>query len=429
MAQSSRISFEFSERIPLDTPLSDVDALQDVEIVPDIELTLEGHVYRIRGFLTFHATYEHSAPADIVPHVLDEQAIPKKKGTGKIYYRIPVDITLPPDRVDSDGIDFDIRDVRFELMTPTRLLLSLTIEMSGIVSESPYQPLVEQSEMLIETTRYWKHPYEQNGLASPFVYEEALEKRSAIASTVSTDSTQNAESSPAQPKETFLQEDIQEEAEDSMDHDEAQNENLDEVIEEGHDEAHDEEHDREMDHEPITSMDTDENERIEHEENDAEVRHKDEESTLSDDVRPSIITDESKQTVNDIHMVKSDPAYTDQITDHLDKNTSVEAIPSKRTRLVIGRDTHSEQEKETSHVVDVLDDQESSIIGRIFGLLEERHTSLVWHFVQEDETLEQIATRYGLSTEALRRANTLQSGDIRPGMRLKIPQRLPQMRS
>lgn len=429
MAQSSRISFEFSERIPLDTPLSDVDALQDVEIVPDIELTLEGHVYRIRGFLTFHATYEHSVSADIVPHVLDEQAIPKKKGTGKIYYRIPVDITLPPDRVDSDGIDFDIRDVRFELITPTRLLLSLTIEMSGIVSESPYQPLVEQSETLIETTRYWKHPYEQGSVDSPFVYEEALAKGNAIASTVSTDSTENPESSPVQLKETFLQEEIEEEAEDSMDHGQAQNENLDEAIDEGLGEDHDEADDQAMDHVPVTSIDTDENERIEHDANDAEVRHKDEESTQSDDVSLSIITDESKQTVNDIHMVKSDPAYDDQVTDHADKNTSVDALPSKKTRLVIGRDTHSEQEQEMSHVVDVLADQERSIIGRIFGLLEERHTSLVWHFVQEDETLEQIATRYGLSTEALRRANTLQSGDIRPGMRLKIPQRLPQMRS
>lgn len=463
MAQSSRISFEFSERIPLDTPLSNVDALQDVEIVPDIELTLEGHVYRIRGFLTFHATYEHSASAGIVPHVLDEQAIPKKKGTGKIYYRIPVDITLPPDRVDSNGIDFDIRDVRFELMTPTRLLLSLTIEMSGIISESSYQPLIEQSETLIETTRYWKHPYEQGGLDSPFVYEEALAKGKAMEPSASTHAKEDPEKSKVQSKETsaqeaFIPEEPQEAVEDDLDQDEVENANFDEEhadnladnLAEDFDEDFDDDVDGRLDQRPAldsadgrdkeldhvtdraqkASIDTDESERTDHDENDAEVRHEDEAPTQSGALRPSNRVDDTgaEENVSDIPAVKSDPAYAEHITDHLDENNAFEAIASKKARLVIGRDTHSDLEKEASYVTDVLADQESSIIRRIFGLLEERQTSLVWHFVQEDETIEQIATRYGLSTETLRRANTLQSGELRPGMRLKIPQRLPQMR-
>ncbi|PTQ57756.1 MAG: hypothetical protein BSOLF_0951 [Candidatus Carbobacillus altaicus] len=509
MAQSSRIAFEFTERIPLDTPLSHVDALQDVEIIPDIELALEGQVFRIRGFLTFHATYDDTYDLKTKPHVLDEQAAPRKKGAGKIFYRIPVDITLPPDRVDSEGIDFEIRDVRFELATPTRLLLSLTIEMSGITTEADYKPLFEQSEMLIDTTSYWKHPYEQRGMESPFLYEQAL--ANSKASQITDDSTahetkDDLKEKKSQPYEETIHTDseriMRDDTVGERVHVHGQSEegveyatDIDTGLYEERDGYH---KDKDKYHEETDGYyeDTDryhEDKDNYHGDTDGGVvekaetgqanygetkndvnttnihagremltkqllkeqaqkgeEKKAEETVKKGDTQKEIVTkiDKNKEETKKEEMayvsihetvqgftsedegmkknaahVDGDPVYTEHIQDSAGSSASPADRQPKKARFVIGSDDAVEEEAETIGTTTFLDDAQGSVIRRIFGFLEERHTALIWHFVQEDETIEDIASRYGLSAESIRRANTLQGGDIHPGMRLKIPQK------
>ncbi|KWX08895.1 hypothetical protein TR75_00070, partial [Hydrogenibacillus schlegelii] len=65
-------------------------------------------------------------------------------------------------------------------------------------------------------------------------------------------------------------------------------------------------------------------------------------------------------------------------------------------------------------------DSPGSLWTRLFGAKEGGRRPLIWHFVRELETLETIAERYGVAPEAIRAANRA-ANDLRPGMRLLIP--------
>jgi stage VI sporulation protein D len=142
----NKIRFELTERIPLAEKLADSSLIYNVELVPEVEMVSDQSSYRIRGFLNFSGEYESKRQEDLQnqPYLLEKSAYHNKRALKKIHYRIPVDITLPANRVDDDGIIMEITSLDYETQ-PNYLLVSAEIQLEGVLSEPAYPFQVEKN--------------------------------------------------------------------------------------------------------------------------------------------------------------------------------------------------------------------------------------------------------------------------------------------
>lgn len=142
----NKIRFELTERIPLAEKLADSSLIYNVELVPEVEMVSDQNSYRIRGFLNFTGEYEGKRQEDmqIQPYLLEKSAYHNKRALKKINYRIPVDITLPANRVDDEGIIMEITSLDYDTQ-PNYLLVTAEIQLEGVLSEPAYPSQVEKN--------------------------------------------------------------------------------------------------------------------------------------------------------------------------------------------------------------------------------------------------------------------------------------------
>ncbi|CCQ97443.1 hypothetical protein CULT_630027 [[Clostridium] ultunense Esp] len=169
MEKGNRITFELQERIPLEDNLQDSSQIVNVELLPEIEMVAVQNAYRIRGFLTFSGEYEIGEMSEgITPPYLPEKEVYHRRALRKIYYRIPVDISLPAYRVDENGVILQINSLDYELIASNRLLVTAEVELDGIKSgnekrEEIYPLLDHAGEPLVEKTSHWERGFNQKG--------------------------------------------------------------------------------------------------------------------------------------------------------------------------------------------------------------------------------------------------------------------------
>jgi stage VI sporulation protein D len=144
--ERNKIRFELTERIPLAEKLADSSLIYNVELVPEVEMVSDQNSYRIRGFLNFKGEYEGKRQEDmqIQPYLLEKSAYHNKRALKKINYRIPVDITLPANRVNDEGIIMEITSLDYDTH-PNYLLVTAEIQLEGVLSEPAYPSQVEKN--------------------------------------------------------------------------------------------------------------------------------------------------------------------------------------------------------------------------------------------------------------------------------------------
>lgn len=178
MEKGNKITFELQERIPLEEGLSDSGQILNVELIPEIEMVAVQNAYRIRGFLIFTGEYEAAERIDGVnpPYLVEKEAYHNKRALRKIYYRIPVDISLPAEKVDENGVILQINSLDYELINPNRLLLTAAIELDGVKNVTEVLHMREDTiEPVVEQTTYWdreKWRKEGKRVADPALDEE-----------------------------------------------------------------------------------------------------------------------------------------------------------------------------------------------------------------------------------------------------------------
>lgn len=136
MNRDDRVTFELMERIPLEELSSDIAVIRNVEVTPEIEMIAEYSSYRIRGALIFTGEYEARKEDEAnLPHILDRSAYYNKRLVKQINHRIPVDISLPADRIDDNGVIMQITSLDYDLAEPNHLVVTTELELQGVLKE------------------------------------------------------------------------------------------------------------------------------------------------------------------------------------------------------------------------------------------------------------------------------------------------------
>ncbi|RKQ89127.1 hypothetical protein [Brockia lithotrophica] len=159
MPDRGRLSFELVERIALDEPLESEAQILGAELVPDVRIEEDERHVRIVGSLRFTAEYRTSSrdPEDAGgPCGAGSGTGESPPSTRHLVYRIPLDISVPRERVTGEGLLLEIRSLEVELLGRERLLLSTVLELGGIASspEGEVVPVVDTGYSF-ETTGFW----------------------------------------------------------------------------------------------------------------------------------------------------------------------------------------------------------------------------------------------------------------------------------
>jgi len=159
MSDRGRLSFELVERIALDEPLENEAQILGAELVPDVRIEEDERHVRIVGSLRFTAEYRTS-PRDSEDvgglSVAEGGSEDTPPPTRHLVYHIPLDISVPRERVTREGLLLEIRSLEVELLGPERLLLSTVLELDGIASspEGEVVPVVDTGYSF-ESTGFW----------------------------------------------------------------------------------------------------------------------------------------------------------------------------------------------------------------------------------------------------------------------------------
>jgi len=159
MSDRGRLSFELVERIALDEPLESEAQILGAELVPDVRIEEDERNVRIVGSLRFTAEYRTSSRDPEVaggPSGTGSGTGESPPSTRHLVYRIPLDISVPRERVTGEGLLLEIRSLEVELLGRERLLLSTVLELGGIASSSEggVVPVVDTG-YFFESTGFW----------------------------------------------------------------------------------------------------------------------------------------------------------------------------------------------------------------------------------------------------------------------------------
>ncbi|MBE3550449.1 MAG: hypothetical protein BLITH_1067 [Brockia lithotrophica] len=159
MSDRERLSFELVERIALDEPLENEAQILGAELVPDVRIEEDERHVRIVGSLRFTAEYRTSPRAPQGAGELSAEEAVKEGApspTRHLVYRIPLDISVPRERVSGEGLLLEIRSLEVELLGREKLLLSTVLELGGIATspEGEVIPVVDTG-YAFEATGFW----------------------------------------------------------------------------------------------------------------------------------------------------------------------------------------------------------------------------------------------------------------------------------
>ncbi|MBO8172528.1 MAG: LysM peptidoglycan-binding domain-containing protein [Bacillaceae bacterium] len=149
----SSLRFELQETVFLDQDRPGIDQIEEIQLVPEIEvLEREGEV-RIAGYLALFGQYKgkseslsedeeekqgdsESSSVKIPPFQVEQSAFSPWRKKGEIYHHIPVNIILPEDRIANlDDVFAVVDSFDYEIESPRHLLISAELVITGIVTE------------------------------------------------------------------------------------------------------------------------------------------------------------------------------------------------------------------------------------------------------------------------------------------------------
>lgn len=361
-----RLTFELKERIPLEERSEDISTIRNVEVIPEIEMVAEYASYRIRGFLIFTGEYETKRVDDVnQPYLLDKSVHYNKKQVRTIHYRIPVDISIPADRVDEEGIVMEITSLDYELVEPYHLLVITSVDLIGLRNEVGMVNEVEKNAHWDRVDQYeyqavdLDEEKEEKGQAFDFADEEEEQRTELLIEAYPVSEREDHPSSPLGEAE------------------------------EPHDLT------EEQDDRPELEV-----------ENEAEALEKREEE--NEELADAELSQEDEETF----------AYVEEEREP-EVKVSISQKPASRSQEIedfSSPDAHSEHG-------DSVQNNSARFLSQFLKNKEESKTQIKICLVQPGESLEEIANRYSVSQDEILSFNRLSYGSNIGGKVLKIPVR------
>ncbi len=391
MNREDRVTFELMERIPLEELSSEIAVIRNVEVTPEIEMIAEYSSYRIRGALIFTGEYEARKPDESsYPHLLDRSAYYNKRMVKQINHRIPVDISLPADRIDDNGVILEITSLDYDLAEPNHLIVTTELELQGVLNEE------------VKKNAYWDQ-------ATQYDYADRDEDTSHQQQYDQfTDEFSEEEERPRE----FLFEahPIKEEQErDELIYSESETEDRKPNYENFHNPV---EQEVNVPQEAIVSEELESRPHTEEIEMEQQEEQQGQEIRIEEDVYKDKIDEEEVPIVRPIE--EREPEVKVTISN---KNRPHEPDPVKVTE----DRTETEQSKEEKEKV-----SRANTVGLLSKFLKNREdtmTQIQVCIVQPGETIAEIAQRYNLLEDEIREMNSLGYTSNLNGKVLKIPVR------
>lgn len=162
--QQPGLRFDIYERVHLPEEMSAIYELDEVELTPQIRVAVEGNQAVLKGCLLLVGAYSGQAEGE-----------PRKTKT--LEHRIPVEITLPINRVRSvDDIAVEIENFDIDLLSPRSLNVTGVLSLNGI-EMAPGRPDVWQDEeevMFVHEPTRLEEPAEVPDAAQPQQEQEQV---------------------------------------------------------------------------------------------------------------------------------------------------------------------------------------------------------------------------------------------------------------
>lgn len=149
MAESnhSQLRFDILEKVRLHPQQPGIRSLLDLDLYPDVEIEDQGTHLKIHGYLRLNGEYVGGDPLpDGEGGQGDIQERPSaSSGTEEIAYVIPVEITLPADRVDMDQVSSEVQTFDYKVLSPFELQIEAVLTIDGLLKETEKEedPAVE----------------------------------------------------------------------------------------------------------------------------------------------------------------------------------------------------------------------------------------------------------------------------------------------
>lgn len=452
----NQLRFDISEKVRLHPQQAGIGTLLELDLYPDVEIKDEGQHLRIQGYLRLNGTYltkqEDSAYDELVHTDTDVYGIQRQE----LAYVIPVEITLPAERVEMAQISTEVETFDYQVLSPFELNIEAILMIDGLLpdqqeewgsqeaekdpaydypvfSGSPAQSLsiyseeqpekkqtTEKKEQVVEHPEELATPVKPNHpiieemkdlkvIDHPTQVPGDVEKEDMVPKQLAQE--QSAQVNPAH-RESKQQESKRSPASPLTQADEGAHLENQEIPQdkkvETEKEAPQEIHDsKEVNHEQNVALQPEKKDTVKKVEPVPKVILPKKETVKSEE-------SSRVQPVHQLHEVKEEEKTIEKNNETTDSGEQYESTQGKQ--IPQAEEQNEEETNPSQHWIQWL------VKNR-----EEAFTPMRMVIVQKDESLEEIAEKYEVATGYLLRVNELQSDQLVEGQMLYIPKKQSQL--
>jgi stage VI sporulation protein D len=157
--RSGLLRFNIAEKIRLADNAASIQALEEIELVPEVEVNIRGEHAVLKGYLLLTGSY---AGADVE----EDSSVKPSNQSCQLQHRIPVEITLPVSRIsEENNILVEIDNFDVDMVDPRSIMVTGSLTLSGInTADTVKDPeRIDEDEMVfIDTALDVREKVEEN---------------------------------------------------------------------------------------------------------------------------------------------------------------------------------------------------------------------------------------------------------------------------
>ena len=355
----------------------EIDDLYSISIDPEVEIIQESNYIQLRGVLNVSGDYQ-TIPKKEPLYIVDEaeenvvqQVRALDNGFMTFQYPIPVDITIPAERVRTDDrVEVKVDHFDYELPEPQSLNIQSNIRIEGLIEEESSTPFPDQTE-----------PSDFELKEFPTFHEQQPTSHSTDHETHTTESTYQPTEQQVEASVLDVQRKQTEEESQTEEEHQTEEEKDREFFKKSKSQSlHEFFNKKEMKKEEAAKATEPKDEMVEHHEYDDDDYTKD-----HDEHKKDVVDHKKDEKISDVEEKLTDEELVDEVTDELKAKKKSKGL---------------------------------SYLSKFFREEESGSSQVKIRFVQENESLETIAEKYKIPSSRLERLNgledsrTLEEGDV-----------------
>ncbi len=418
--EKSSLRFSLQETVFLDQDKPPIGQMEEIQLVPDIEVLEREKEIRIAGYLALYGQYrpsdrqqqeeEEENPPDyqsavkFPPFQADDSIYSPWKNIGEVYHQIPVNISLPLDRITHLDDVFAVVDAfDYDIKSPHQLLISAELIITGINEK--------ESQYVLKT------PWDHNNRLTPISGDEnqrypGWEKQEEQAEQEEREEQTESLNQPAQSIKADDQEPREEQQEE-----ESSAMKVVPLFDEEEDEQSLQTEEEDLRDKERAKDGTEDDERANHE-GDVKVaitakrREEDREQVNLTSYAEKSKRDSTTRSEPDVE-AEADPAEESGVGQSEIESAGMDEGTDFEDRDIESEAAEPDEEKEQA--------EQGLYLKQFLENREDDFTRLTIVIVQKDESISSIAERYSLTEQQIMRYNKLESEHIEEGQILYMP--------